>query len=84
MPEKTRTHESHEQSDDESVSNDESVRDDIVLPDKDIRWKMSRHYRTFSNIFLLPSQNLIKIGVNKVVLERSKRKPLRTCPGEGC
>ena len=43
MPEKTRTHESHEQSDDESVSNDESVRDDIVLPDKDIRWKMSRH-----------------------------------------
>ena len=40
----------------------------------------------FEKKFLLPSQNLIKLGVKikKELLERSKTKLLRTCPGEGC
>ena len=88
--EKMRTHD--EQSDGVSVS-EESVPDgEIMLPDhsrcliKKICWKMNLLKGNFLKYFLLLSQNLIQFGVkiSNGLLERSKTKLLRTCPGEGC
>ena len=94
--EKTRTHD--EQSDGVSASDEQSVSEEsvpdgeIMLPDhsrcliKKICWKMNLLKRNFLKYFLLLSQNLIQFGVkiSNGLLERSKTKLLRTCPGEGC
>ena len=60
--------------------------DHSALPDREIMLENELTEENFSKYFLLPSQNQYKFGVkiNKGLLERSKTKLLRTCPGEGC
>jgi hypothetical protein len=69
---------------------------EITLPDEESALSLGENVpslvenelteENFEKFFLLPSQNLIKLGVKikKELLERSKTKLLRTCPGEGC
>ena len=69
-----------------SVPNDEITGEDSAMPDKEIMVENELTEENFLKYFLLPLQNLIKLGmkINKELLERSKTKPLWTCPGEVC